>query len=143
MQCYNGQKGYGRLGRAESGGKRGPVAGFDLCYAMQSNRETARVKGARWEQLGGGVEVVVLHPPGGSEGRQDESHAFLAGASCPPCHKNNKHAGGKGTEEGRGGCPQTQRAGETECTLATTTRSQSKMHGGEHSSRRSHIYGEE
>lgn len=41
------------------------------------------------------------------------------------------------------GAPQTRQAGETECTLATTTRSQSKMHGGEHSSRRSHIYGEE
>lgn len=62
MQCYNGRKGYGRLGRAEAGSTRGPVAGFDLCYAMQRNRETARVKGARWEPLGGGVEVVVLHP---------------------------------------------------------------------------------
>lgn len=60
MQCYNGRKGYGRVGRAEAGSKRGPVAGFDLCYAMQSNRETARVKGARWEQLGGGVEVAVF-----------------------------------------------------------------------------------
>lgn len=34
---------------------------------------------------------------GGQEVRQDESHAFLAGASCPPCHKNNKHAGERGT----------------------------------------------
>lgn len=83
------------------------MAGFDLCYAMQSNRETARVKGARWEQLGGRVEVVVLHPRGGSEGRQDESHAFLARASCPPCHKNNKHASRKGMEEGREGVSDT------------------------------------
>lgn len=80
MQCYNGRKGYGRLGRAEAESRRGPVAGFDLCYAMQSNRETARIKAARWEQPAGGVEVVVLHRGGGSEGRRDESHAFLARA---------------------------------------------------------------
>lgn len=80
MQCYNGRKGYGRLGRAEAESRRGPVAGFDLCYAMQSNRETARIKAARWKQPAGGVEVVVLHRGGGSEGRRDESHAFLARA---------------------------------------------------------------
>lgn len=102
MQCYNGRKGYGRLGRAEAESRRGPVAGFDLCYAMQSNRETARRKAARWKQPGGGAEVVVLHRGGGSEGRLDESHAFLGRAGCPPCHKNNKHAGGRetGGEEG-------------------------------------------
>lgn len=147
MQCYNGRKGYGRLGRAEAESRRGPVAGFDLCYAMQSNRETARIKAARWKQPAGGVEVVVLHRGGGSEGRRDESHAFLARAVAVrrairiTNTRAEKERGG-GRERGVR-APQTRQAGETECTLATTTRSQSKMHGGEHSSRRSHIYGEE
>lgn len=34
----------------------GPVW-FDLCYAMQSNRETAQMKGVGWNSSG----VVVLH----------------------------------------------------------------------------------
>lgn len=70
MQRYNGRKGYGQLGRAEAESRRGPVAGFDLCYAMQSNRETAQIKGRDGNSLAAGwrlwfcIEEGVRRAPG-------------------------------------------------------------------------------
>lgn len=96
MQCYMTSERVPSR-RAEPGRKRGP-AWFDLCYAMQSNRETARIKGLGWNSLAGWrlwFCIGVRRAPGWIS---CISHT----GSCPPCHKNNKHAAKKQKKKERG-----------------------------------------
>lgn len=84
------QKGYDSGGWARER-ERGP-AWFDLCYAMQSNRETAQMKGLGWNSSVGWRLWFCIGVRRALWWISCISHT----RSCPPCHKNNKHAA-KGT----------------------------------------------
>lgn len=85
IQCNMSRK--GTTLRAERERERGPAC-FDLCYAMQSNRETAQIKGPGWNSSAGWRLWFCIGVKRALGWISCISHT----GSCPPCHKNNKHA---------------------------------------------------
>lgn len=85
IQCNTGRRGT-TLGAEWE--RRASPAWFDLCYAMQSNRETAQMKGLGWNSaVGRGCGFCI------GVGRAPEWISYISHSGCcPPCHKNNKHA---------------------------------------------------
>lgn len=70
IQCNMGRRGT-TLGAEQE--RERALAWCDLCYAMQSNRETVQMKGLGWNSSVGRRLWFCI----GVGGREDESHAFL------------------------------------------------------------------